>query len=268
MGQPIPFLFDYSLNFILRRVDMIYHSQYDKLTDDLLYLGSNMILRFNVSLSNKSDKFGRNHYHKEFSYYNKDSRQNFITLRRSFDYYLSIESVRVDEENPIKIFMQIGIYNILYVRQFLNDIEKWYSDPKYFNLYGSKNGDLVLTKVPSRIGIDLPPQGNYLLAEPMVYIDKFNNTDIGLRLYISSETRYVEMPLDKFRAMNYLIQTIDMYTSACLLINYLERPEYGTNLTNYAMYGDDNPEDQIPNQPNTNGRKIQSKNNKQSLEDI
>lgn len=247
---------------------MIYQSQYDKLTDDLLYLGNNMILRFNVSLSKKSDKFGRENYHKEFSYYNKDVRQNLITLRRSFDYYLSIESVRVDEENPIKTFMQIGIYNILYVRDFLNDIEKWYSDPKYGDMYATKNNQLVLTYVPERIGITLPPQGNYLMAEPMVYIDRFNALNIGLRLYISSETYYIEMPIDKFRALNYLIQTIDLYTSACILINYLERPEYGTNLTNYAQYGYDNPEDQIPKQPDTKGRKVQSRQNNTNLEDI
>lgn len=234
----------------------------------MMFLGKNMVLRFNVSLSRKSDQYGREHYHKEFSYYNKDSRNTLVTLRRSFDYYISIESIKVDEENPVKIFMQISMYNILYVRDFLKDIEKWYSDPKYSDMYGHKNGELILTYVPERLGITLPPQGNYLMAEPMVYVDKFNNLDIGLRLYISSETYYIEMPIDRFRAMNYLIQTIDLYSNACLLINYLERPEYGTNLTNYAQYGDTNPEDQVPPQPNTNGRKTQIRNKKPGLDDI
>ena len=44
----------------------INYIDYDKLSDDVLYLGSNLFLRMNVSLSNKGDQDQRYHFHKEY----------------------------------------------------------------------------------------------------------------------------------------------------------------------------------------------------------
>ena len=54
----------------------------------------------------------------------------------------------------------------------------------------------------------------------------------AVRLHINNY--YTDIPLDKFLAFKYIIDTIDMYNSAQLLINYNGRPDYGTNLYEFT----------------------------------
>lgn len=70
----------------------INYIDYDKLSDDVLYLGSNLFLRMNVSLSNKGDQDQRYHFHKEYRYDSKyTSSGKLLSIKRSFSYYLSLD---------------------------------------------------------------------------------------------------------------------------------------------------------------------------------
>ena len=42
--------------------------QYEKISDDVCFLGNNALLRFNVSLARKDKSNNRNHYHTEYVY--------------------------------------------------------------------------------------------------------------------------------------------------------------------------------------------------------
>ena len=43
----------------------------------------------------------------------------------------------------------------------------------------------------------------------------------------------MDLPLSKFQALLYSIQSINMYESAQLLLNYIGRPENGSNLVEF-----------------------------------
>lgn len=246
---------------------IIRHDQYEKIVDDLFIIGNNVILRFNTILSKYSNRFGRVNYHQEFEYYNRDAGCNTITMRRDFDFYLSIENMRSDENTPIKQFIMITVSEIYGFRLFLDDVMRWFDDPRYDGLYvtDSKIGELVMTRAIKPISISLPPNRSYIAAEPMVCVNRFNEESQGVRLYLSSDTNYVEVTLHKMRGFKYLIDSIDMYGSACALINYKQRPELGTNLISYSYNKDYNVESSVPTQ--TSGRKIQPKK-APSLDDL
>ena len=69
--------------------------KYDKVSDDVYVLGNNAILKFNVSLSKTTSEGKRYHFYKEFEYKARAREYDtLVTVKRSFDYYLSIENSR------------------------------------------------------------------------------------------------------------------------------------------------------------------------------
>lgn len=246
---------------------IIRHDQYEKIVDDLFLIGDNVILRFNVILAKYSNRFGRINYHQEFEYYNREAGMSTITMRRDFDFYLSVENIRTDNDIAIKQFVMITVNDIYGFRLFLEDVMMWFDDPRFDGLYvtDSTKGELVMTKAVKPISISLPPGRLYIMAEPMVCLNRFNEESPGVRLYLSSETNYAEVPLNKMRGLKYLIDSIDMYGCACSLINYIQRPELGSNLVSYSNRKEYNVENSVPTQQS--GRKIQPKKTP-SLDDL
>lgn len=209
--------------------------QYEKITDDLCILGVNTVLRFNVSLSNKTQDGNKKLFHSEFEYRAGSKYTNLNTIcsiRRTFDYFLSIENLRVNQEG-IKEFIMIRIQDILYVREQFELATKWFRDSKYENLFAMSKGKLVMLGRVEPIKILGLAMGKSLMLEPVVITYDDNNQTTGIRLYLSSKDNYVDMSVDKFMGVVYLISSINMYESAQLILNYIQRPELGTN--NYNM---------------------------------
>lgn len=238
---------------------IIKHDQYEKIVDDVFIIGDNAILRFNVILAKYSNRFGRVNYHQEFEYYNRDASKPTITMRRDFDFYFSIENMRTDQSTSTKQFIMITVKEITGFQLFMNDIMKWFDDPAFDGLYvtDAKKKELVMTKSISPICINLPPAHSYIAAEPMVCISRYGDESPGVRLYLSSEINYVEIPINNVRGLKYLLDRTDMYNCACALVNYKQRPELGTNLTSYSNPREYNVEDKTPTQQT--GRKIKPK---------
>lgn len=231
----------------------ILHENYEKITDDLIWLSSNVLLRFTVILNYYSDKYGRNSYHKEVEYYSYKANKNVINIKRSFDYFLSIEDIK-NKDN----YIRIGIQDIIGFRMFINKATDWFTGSKYKNLFARKDGRLVMLGKVDKLKISSLPLNKYIEIEPI--IGEYNNAEqyIGVRIFLSSESNFVDMDINKLFGLKYLLDSINMYQSAQLLLNYIQRPQFGTNL--YTMDSsftkDENPENKIGIQ----GRKIQSQN--------
>ena len=213
-------------------------NQYDRISDDLCYLSNNVILKMNVSLSRNTDNYGRVHYHKEFEYISKYN-EPLITVRRSFDYYLSIENIKASETGE-KEFIRIGINDIILLRDTLKKATRWFTDKEFENLFVRKDGRIVMYGRPEPIYMSGLAMQKSLIFEPVV-INYNEDYDIGVRIYLSSINNYADMRLNNFMGFVYLINSINLYESAQLLINYLQRPEFGTNL--YSFNGDSFEED-------------------------
>lgn len=216
-------------------------SYYDRLSDDLLFLGNNTVVRFNVSLARVNNKNGtRMSYHREYIYpsnkyedYNKQA-----TIRRSFDYYITIEKLDAREAS-----VMIRVQDILLLRTKLHEVLNWFND----RTFGIRQNKLYVMSRPRSIIIDNLPDNKYIMFDPVV-IEWENTGDQqqGIRMTLTESNIYTDIPIDRFYGFVYTMDSINMYESAQLMINYFGRPDFGTNLmefenNNYLM-------DQTPEQ--------------------
>lgn len=229
----------------------ITHDQYEKISDDLLLLGFNTILRFTVGLSNYSDKFGRQSYHKEFEYPSAKAKSDVISVKRSFDYYLSLENIK-EPDNGFKEFIRIGVSEIYAFRNIINKAIEWYTAKQYSNLFARKDNRLILARRVEPLILDHLPMGKYIKLEPIVATNINTDEDyVALRIYLSSDSNYTDISINKLMGLKYIVDSINMYESAQLLLNYIQRPEFGTNMYSMSNMSD------IEYEPNIeSGRKI------------
>lgn len=209
----------------------ISHDQYDKLVDDVYFMGKNTMLKFTVSLSSEY-KGDREYFHKEYEYDSKyPSQKTLVTLKRHFDYYLSIESiVKID---GVKTFIRIGVSEILLFKGFIKDLLSWFTAKEYENLFARRGKNIIMLGRPEPRTLNNLPMGKYLSAEPMVFSSEDDSQYTGVRIYLSSDISYVDMTVDRLGGLYYTISTFNMYNSAQNMLNYLGRPENGTNLTTF-----------------------------------
>ena len=70
----------------------------------------------------------------------------------------------------------------------------------------------------------------YLEFEPSILEFENGEQMIGVRIYINSDANSIFMEISRFLGFKDFIENFNMYQSAQLMLNYLQRPEYGTNL--------------------------------------
>ena len=139
--------------------------QLDKISDDVLSIAPNIVLRFNVALS-KISSGKRYHYHKEYMYSSKNYQDPLITIRRSFDYYLSFEN-SVKKDGYDKLFIRVGIADYLLLKHGFEEAVSWFTDKKYEYLYAKDRGKLIMVSpIPKNI-IRLP-QNKYITLTPTI----------------------------------------------------------------------------------------------------
>lgn len=198
---------------------------YDKITDDMMYLGNSVTMRFNVLLSKKFSNTdnSRRFFHSEYRYDSKyDDTQTAITIKRCFSYYMSID---VGGDNWDKSVM-IRIQDIIILREIVNMASKWLMD----DTFKIENGSLTC-KRKNTLKMALP-DGKYLWFDPVV-IEWNGVQNQGVRVTISDPGIYVDMISDLFLGFKYLVDTVDMFGYAQNMVNYLGRPENGFNLSDF-----------------------------------
>ena len=212
-------------------VPFIRVNEYNKISDLVMFIGQNCVLKFNVIL-NSEGKDGRiENFHKEYQYYSKKYDTNQYTISRKFDYYLTIEN-QFASEIGFKESIIIGINEMMMFKLLLKSAINWFMDSQYSNMYANKDGKLVLVnpQTPKRAVF----KSKYIEIEPIVYISQEDSYDFGVRMYLNSETNYTELSFNKLCGLYYIIDSLNLYQAAITLINYLQRPEFGTNLISYV----------------------------------
>ena len=207
---------------------LVAYDDYDKIIDDIVYLGSKLYLRMTVVLSNKYDKDGqfyRESFHKEYRYASKYSKSKLVTIKRSsFEYYLSLD--KTDTKASIWIRPQ----DIIILRMKLSEVSSWFTD----DTFAIKNGSLIVYKRKQSILIKKLMFDKYLQFDPVVIIWENTGEQVqGVRITLGDQNEFVDVSMNKFYALLYIIQSINMYESAQLLLNYIGRPENGTNLVDF-----------------------------------
>lgn len=201
----------------------ISYIDYDKLSDDVLYLGNKLTLRMNVSLSRKQEPDNRYFFHKEYSYGSLYSKRKLISIKRSYDYYLSFD--KSDLRNIVIIRPQ----DMIVLQRALERAVLWFEDKEH-NAFYVKNKKLIVKKQKPIVVEGLAMDG-YIEFQPIVLLTENDNKQSpGIRLTLGREDCFSDITVDKFYGLVYTISTFRLYEAAQNLLNYLGRPEFGTNL--------------------------------------
>ena len=201
-------------------INGIEYLDYDKISDDLCWLGNKCIVRMVVKLSNKNKDGDRNHFHREYKYQSNYNRKELITIRRSFDYYISIDNLESKDS------IIITVRDILLLRMQMAEAFKWFYD----KTFAMKNNKMIILEKKKPVVVDSLLGGKYLMFEPIVYIDWEEKQSKGIRITLGNPDAFTDVPVNVFAGFMYLMNSIDMYTAAQNMINYIGHPDFGTNL--------------------------------------
>ena len=190
---------------------------FDRIVDDLMYFGSGVQLKFNLSFARKGSDGRRHHFLNVYKYESKyDDYGKVLTVRRHFDYYLSI-----DVKDNFGASIMITNKDILNVRMRLNQVYKWFTD-QTFRI--DKKKKLHVVGAPGVVKIRCTGD-KYIIFEPTVITYDNNQQREGVRMYINSQSLYVDYNVDTFMEFMYLIGSINMYECANIMAGYIQ-PEF------------------------------------------
>lgn len=200
---------------------------YDKISDDVFYIGVKTVLRFNVSLSRKNtETMVRYPFHKEYRYPSQYSKDPLVTIKRSFDYYLTLEKT----DSSISIMIRPN--DMILLQSILASVAQWFSDGTFG--YSAKSKELKIIKKNKPLVISELALDKYIQFDPVVIVwEQTGQQNQGVRITLSDPNEYVDISIDRFYGLLYTINTFNMYQSAQNLLNYIQRPEYGYNLTEF-----------------------------------
>jgi len=208
------------------------HQQYEKISDDVYYIGNNAVLKFNVSLAHKAEDGTRYPYHKEYEYSSSKYSNidyNLVTMKRNFDYFISIENAKKTDSND-KEYIMIRIEDMYYVLNQLKMAYRWFTDKEFINLYKyDDKKKMIIFNRPDSICISNLAMDKYIKLDPIVLEYSNGVQQGGIRMTLSNEGNYVDIGIPKFEGLLYTLSTFNMYECAQNVINYLQRPELGTN---------------------------------------
>lgn len=200
---------------------------YKKMEDIIYYIGKNAVLKMNVNLFNNSEKMGRMSYHNELKYFNEKLGEKVINIKRSFDYFITIENLK--PVNGCKKWIVIRQEDILLFRKVLNEVFNFFND-NFDTLFTKRGGVTRVSPSAKPYELNGLPMNNYLVFAPATYTELSNNVVAGIRMNLSSPDNYVYLSLNKLSGLVECINNADMFLYAQNMITYMGKPEFGTNM--------------------------------------
>lgn len=199
----------------------------DRISDDVFSIAPNVALKFNVALS-KISGGKRYHYHNEYEYKSQACNQPLVTIKRSFDYYLSFEMHKKDD-NGNKAFIRVGPQEYFILMKCMNAAESWFTSKKFATLYAKSQGKLIITSPIPTSKIDHLPMNKFIEFSPCIIDKGIAEADKGPGIEINlNDEAIVQINFDKFMGLKYILSCFNMYQAAITLLNYNSHP-YGVN---------------------------------------
>lgn len=215
---------------------------YDKISDDIYYIGGNgrFVLKMNVSLARKREDGGRSHFYHEYQY---DSKYNdtgqVLSIRRSYDYYLTLESY---EDKTGMNGILIRPQDMILLRAKLAEVWEWFNSG---DIFAQKKDKIIIVKRPPAIIAGGFPEMKSIRFEPIVIDYETGQQALGVRVTLSNNI-YSDVNIDKFSGLVYIINSFDMVASAQMMLAYMGRPDPGTNRFELDKNAAGFKEDEVP----------------------
>lgn len=188
---------------------------YNKISDVMLHLTSDTTFKVNVAIKWIGPDKTKRSFHREVQ------TNNGIKITRDFSYYYTIEKSGDNFDS-----IMIRVQDMILLRRLANKALEWFDGNNVFMIKDKK-----LIAMPEKPIVLSGLAGNKILRfDPIVYqYDESSPVAPGVRLSIGSLDVFTDIDVNKFFGFVYLLEN-DMFARAQNLIQYLGRPEFGTNL--------------------------------------
>lgn len=210
---------------------MVQFQDYDRIVDILMYLSKDITLNFNVNLSKKSVNNERMffHYETEYNskYYGVDKGH---TIKRNMVYFFTLD----DKTNFLNSFIMRPQDVALILLGIDQNVLPWFMGKT--RIYSIIEDKLVITgKFKSFDYIE--NENKYISLHPLVISYEDGTFKEGVRIYINTQSVYVDIDLDKFMGFYYTLKNTDMYSVACSMVTYVKTAPYEVNTFRLAGLG-------------------------------
>jgi len=207
-------------------VEKFEYTDYDKITDTLMYLSNDLVLKFSVILSksvSKTDKT-RKHIHSECIYSSKYiGIDNAISISRLMNTYYFIIDIKNDFLGSIVLRPgDIEILKMLLDQRVL----PWFFGNKI--AFQIKENKLYLGEYGETV-MFTQSDYKYIGFTPIVITYEDGQSKQGIRITVNTQDKFADIDIDQFMTFVNIIKCTDMYNAACNLVNYVKMPPYGIN---------------------------------------
>lgn len=235
----------------------------ERMSDIVCHIGNTYCVRINAHLA-KSSLTKRTLFYTEYEY--TIGGHTRTSIKRGFDYYLSIESLYRPKDGGDKVFIRINPGDFFLLMETLKDVTNWFRSPKYKNAYATKDGKLIMTSNrPREKTLCGLPMGKSISFE-MTLVDEFDPKP-GVRITFGG-SEFVDITIDGLFNLYGSLMNFNLFIAAQNMVGSVNTP-LGTNRINLndnskssPVIMDDNP---TPSNTSIIGRKI---GGKKTLEDL
>jgi hypothetical protein len=198
-------------------------TEYDRITDTLMWLADNITLNFTVGLSKKAKSGERAFYHYETRYGSDKYGSPLRSIKRQMNFAFTIDC----KDNFLAGLMLRPQDVELLTRLIELKVLPWFLDTGKKNAYKIIDDKIILKDFEP---VTFIQDNRWLSFQPGIYVDPYTQLESrGIRMELYSGF-YWTMPVDKFMGFFHIISKTDMYNVACSMCNYTKMEPYGINV--------------------------------------
>lgn len=206
------------------------YTDYDRITDILMYLSNNITLNFTTVLSRKDRSGNRMFFQYETQYASKYIGSQYgRAIKRNMNFYYTL-----DNKNDFANGFIIKPSDVYIITELIkNQVLPWFFDHQK-RIFSIIENRLVITGKFEPVNY-IQSDYKYISLVPIVYSFEDGTFKEGVRLYLNNQSEFADMDIDKFLGFYFLLLNTDMYSVACSMVNYVKMAPYGHNI--YSMTG-------------------------------
>ena len=205
---------------------------YNRLVDDLMFLGSNAILRMNVLLyQNGRGANQRSYYYKETQYIDK----NGLLVRkaqRMIDSYLTIENLKPvgnDREYIVLKGRDLELMRIFLLPKLETIVQN------FGEVYQVRNGHLYVNENIKAIEVEIAAREKILWFKPGAHKLFSDEVIPAMELYLNSPNNMTVMTFQTVYELMYFIRTFQIHQYAATMLAYYNTPPMGLNMYDMSL---------------------------------
>ena len=198
-------------------------TDYNRITDVLMWFTDTITLNFTVGLSTKSKINGERRFFQYETEYKDGSYSNdsLRSIKRNMNFFFTI-----DNKESFAAGMILRPQDVQTLIMLIDSkIMPWYFGTEE---YAFQIVDNKLTLKEFEPVYFTQSESKWIKFEPIVYSYEDGSFTQGLQMILAQDV-YIPMTLDKLLGFIHLLKNTDMYAVACAMVNYVKIQPYGVN---------------------------------------